>query len=156
MGYVVISPLLIDQWFGVGASHNIWQTTKRIGGFNCIHPTTGYCDGVGFTQNPEQVFSGEWTLGAINMLRIFASEYNNLSYQTEAKFMRDAIENQLIGTATIGSTPVTGVKYSNIRYYIPFGWWANPLLSVASTGWTVFADNDFNPFYLGGAYKVNY
>jgi len=152
----VVSPLLIDQWFGAGTSKKIWETTKKLGGFNCVHPN-GYCDGVGFTHNIEdQVFSGEWSLGAINMLRIFATEYNDQSFTAEAKFMRDAIETQLLSSAVINGHPVTGVKYSNKRYYIPFGWWANPLLSTASTAWTVLADNDYNPFYLGGAYKVNY
>jgi len=151
----IVNPLLIDQWFGPGTAQNIWKTTKKMGGFNCIH-SNGYCDGLGFTSNEDQVFSGEWSLGAINMLRIFANEYNDLSFRTEAQFMRDAIEAQLLGTATINGHPVTGVKYSNKRYYIPFGWWANPLLSTASAGWAVLADNDYNPFYLGGAYKVNY
>jgi len=152
----VISPLLIDQWFGPGSAHKIWEVTKTLGGYSC-NPATKLCKGVGYSNNQQdQVFSGEWTLGAVNMLRIFAVEYNNDAYRTEALFMRQAIEDELIGTATIDNFPVTGVKYSNKRYYIPFGWWANPLLSTASTGWTVLADNDFNPFHWGGAYKVNY
>jgi len=153
----VINPLLIDQWFGIGTSQNIWRNTKTLGGFNCNYPATGYCEGVGFTyNNADRVFSGEWTLGAINMLRIFAAEYSNPSFLTEATFMRDHIESQLVFSDNILGVPVTGVLYSNKRYYIPFGWWANRVLSTASTGWTALTDRDFNPFYLGGAYRVNY
>jgi len=151
----VISPLLIDQWFGLGTSKKIWTTTKTLSGYN-FHPETGYVDGVGFSSNPEQVFSGEWSLGAINMLKIFANEYNDPSFLTEAKFMRDAIENQLLATETIDGESTTGVLYANKRYWIPFGWWANRLLSTVSTSWTILVDKDFNPFHFGGAYTVNY
>lgn len=46
----------------------------------------------------------------------------------------------------------TGVAwlYANKRYEIPFGWWANPLPSLASTAWSVMTDRDFDPFILGG------
>jgi hypothetical protein len=150
----VISPLLIDQWYGPTTSQKIWQTTKTLGGYKCDSTT---CAGLGFShQPPDQVFSGEWTLGAINMLRIFNSQYNDPSFLTEATHMRQSIENELLGNAALNGVPVTGVKYANRRYFIPFGWWSNPLLSTASTAWTVMADNDFNPFFLGGGYQVNY
>jgi len=90
------------------------------------------------------------------MLRIFNSQYNDPSFLTEATHMRQSIENELLGNAALNGVPVTGVKYANRRYFIPFGWWSNPLLSTASTAWTVMADNDFNPFFLGGGYQVNY
>jgi len=151
----VVSPLLIDQWYGAGTSIKVWENTKKLGGYNC--QPGGYCEGLGFTINTaDHVFSGEWTLGGINMLRIFATEYNNQAFQTEAKYMRDAIEAQLIAHETIEGTPVTGVLYANKRYWIPFGWWANKLICTVSTAWTVLVDNDYNPFYLGGAYRVNY
>jgi len=152
----VINPLLIDQWFGTGTSNAIWQKTKALGGFNC-NAITGYCDGLGFSYNTnDRVFSGEWTLGGVNMLRIFAREYSNPAYLTEATFMRDAIESQLRQTQTIDGVPVIGLLYANKRYFIPFGWWANPVLSTASSSWAIMADNDYNPFYLGGEYRVNY
>jgi hypothetical protein len=152
----VINPLLIDQWFGIGTSHAIWQKTKLLGGYTC-DGVTGYCQGLGFSHNTDdRVFSGEWTLGGVNMLRIFAREYSNPAYLTEATYMRDAIEAHLLQTHTINGVSVTGVLYANKRYFIPFGWWANPVLSTASSSWAVMADNDFNPFYLGGEYRVNY
>jgi len=60
------------------------------------------------------------------------------------------------GWAAWGSPPHTNISkgvaylYANRRYEIPFGWWANPLPSMASTAWAIMTDHDFNPFILGG------
>ena len=40
--------------------------------------------------------------------------------------------------------------YANERYFIPWGWWANPIASLASSAWVILIDNDFDPFVLGG------
>ncbi|MFH0879033.1 MAG: hypothetical protein V2A34_04925, partial [Lentisphaerota bacterium] len=40
--------------------------------------------------------------------------------------------------------------YASRRYEIPFGWWANPLPSLASSAWAIMTDHDFDPFVLGG------
>jgi hypothetical protein len=157
----VISPKVIDAYLVekqyAGSSLTIWKKTKELGGYR-YNVQTGQCDGLGFTVNTvDQVFSGEWTLGAINMLRIFANEYTDSSFMTEATFMRDAIERDLTKEGLVDDWyPDFGVNYANKRYFIPFGWWANPVLSTASTGWAVLMDKDYNPFYLGGQYKVNY
>jgi len=152
----VISPLLIDQWFGAGTSLNIWLTTKKLGGYN-YNPVTLLADGVGFTHNEvDQVFSGEWTLGAINMLRIFAEEYSNPLYREEGQHMLNIVKAQLVRSEVIDQQNVIGVLYANKRYWIPFGWWANPVLSTVSTSWTVLVDSEYNPLHLGGEYKVNY
>ena len=44
--------------------------------------------------------------------------------------------------------------YSNCRYYIPFGWYANPLPSMASSTWPIFLHFQYNPFELGGSYEI--
>jgi len=152
----VINPLLIDQWFGPGTSHSIWKKTKTLGGFKCS-TENGWCDGVGFTENQaDQVFSGEWTLGAINMLRIFAKEYSDPSFMNEAQHMLDSVNSQLFKSETIDGKPVVGILYANKRYWIPFGWWANSLISTVSTSWTVVVEKNFNPLHLGGEYKIDY
>jgi len=151
-----ISPLLIDQWFGFGASLNIWKTTKRIGGYK-YQNETGLCEGLGFTDNKDdQVFSGEWTLGASNMLRIFSRLYNDPSLKVEADLLLNNVVNQLTQTDTIDGVDVKGIVYANRRYWIPFGWWANKVLSTASTGWTVLLESNYNPLHLGGEYIVDY
>jgi len=103
-----------------------------------------------------QVFSGEWTLGAINMLRVWANEYNDPSFNNEAEYMLNAVKQKLGKSDQIEGHNVTGILYANKRYFIPFGWWANPVISTVSTSWTILADGQFNPFFGGGAYKINY
>jgi len=152
----VLGPNTIDSWFGAGTTANLWITTKQLGGYNYLI-FDGSVQGVGYSYNTiDQIFSGEWTLGAINMLRILASITGESSYTAEGSSMRDNINAQLTQQETINNVICTGVNYANTRYYIPFGWWANPLLSTASTGWAVFVDSNFNPFYFGGKYLVDY
>eukprot|EP01130_Rhizamoeba_saxonica_P011434 TRINITY_DN4753_c0_g1_i1.p1 TRINITY_DN4753_c0_g1~~TRINITY_DN4753_c0_g1_i1.p1 ORF type:complete len:547 (-),score=121.50 TRINITY_DN4753_c0_g1_i1:35-1675(-) len=151
----VLGPQLVDQWFGEGASIKIWETTKKIGGYN-YNPVDKKVEGVGFTDNlVDQVYSGEWSLGAMNMLKVFENYYNGTEaaiINGEHHHMRTALENQLVRQDSTAGKTFTGIKYTNKRYYIPFGWWANPLISTASTGWLVAYDKGFNPFYLGGSY----
>jgi len=152
----VLGPTLIDSWFGPGTTASIWQTTKQLGGYNYLF-FDGSVQGLGFSYNTDdQVFSGEWTFGAINMLRVLAQITGNSTYTGEASSMRDNISQQLTQSLTINGVTCTGVNYANKRYWIPFGWWANPLLSTASTGWAVLVDSNFNPFYLGGQYLTDY
>jgi hypothetical protein len=42
--------------------------------------------------------------------------------------------------------------YSSKRYFIPFGWYGNPLPSTCSTSWAIMLHYNFNPFQLGGGY----
>ena len=42
--------------------------------------------------------------------------------------------------------------YASKRYFIPFGWNANPLPSTCSTSWVIMLQKHFNPFVLGGGY----
>jgi len=152
-----VHPLKIDEWFGTGKALSIWETTKILGGYK-YDPNTRRVHGLGFTNNDRSVFSGEWTLGAINMLRIMAEIYPASKNELilEANQMRDSIQQELAQTQFIDGMNVKGIAYANKRYFIPFGWWANPVLSTASTGWTVLVDKSYNPFYLGGDYLVNY
>jgi len=136
------------------SSKKVWLTTKKLGGFH-YRPSDQSVDGLGYSMNQDaQAFSGEWTFGAVNMLRIFAQETGDNSYMNESTSLRASIENTLTDTFSVGGQDVPAVKYANKRYFIPFGWFANPLASTASTSWAVFADANFNPFYLGGNYTV--
>jgi len=91
------------------------------------------------------------------MLRLFLNETNNYNkgiLAAEVNYMRQAIEDELTSVAVINSMRVDTVLYANKRYWIPFGWWSNPIPSLASTSWAALFDNRFNPFYLGGLYKT--
>jgi len=46
--------------------------------------------------------------------------------------------------------------YASKRYFIPFGWFANPLPSTTSTAWIIMLNYDFNPFTLGGSYEAHF
>lgn len=43
--------------------------------------------------------------------------------------------------------------YASKRYFIPFGWFANPIPAASSTAWAVMVQYDYNPFSLGGSYN---
>eukprot|EP01126_Amoeba_proteus_P024943 TRINITY_DN2499_c0_g2_i1.p1 TRINITY_DN2499_c0_g2~~TRINITY_DN2499_c0_g2_i1.p1 ORF type:complete len:558 (+),score=100.70 TRINITY_DN2499_c0_g2_i1:147-1676(+) len=150
-----VGPLQVNSWFGQGTAQAIWTTTKKLGGYHLSFD--GTVDGVGYSVNTEsQVFSGEWSAGAINMLRVFSKELNDPSFAEEATNMRQQITFDLEEQTTIDGVQCTAVKYSNKRYYIPFGWWANPLDAMASTTWSVFLDLNWNPLRLGGDYNSSY
>jgi len=154
----VVGPKQIDEWFGQGTTLKVWEKTKEISGYK-YDPVSKLVDGIGFTENKaDQVFSGEWTFGAINALKVMAAHYggdiaNKLNM--EADRMRNAIEAQLTIHGSINGHDCPGVLYSNKRYYIPFGWWANPLISTASTGWAIALDKNFNLLQLGGSFIIN-
>eukprot|EP01059_Diplonema_ambulator_P008688 TRINITY_DN18360_c0_g1_i1.p1 TRINITY_DN18360_c0_g1~~TRINITY_DN18360_c0_g1_i1.p1 ORF type:complete len:904 (+),score=155.60 TRINITY_DN18360_c0_g1_i1:184-2712(+) len=111
----------------------------------------------------DDVFSAEWTLGAINFARVIVNEsgYNKAMLDLvvkDADFMRAAIERELLADTPTQNTYDThnSLLYANIRSYIPFGWWANPIPSMASTGWAVSIDSSFNPLQLFGHYSAGY
>lgn len=154
----VVNPLQIDSWFGVGASEKIWENTKALGGYH-YNSNTGRVDGLGFTENSQsQVLSGEWSYGAINMLRVFSRYYPERAseFLEEEQQMLTVIGGELRQTFEHQGRQWETVSYANKRYWIPFGWWANPLPSVASSAWAAMLDNSFNPFHLGGAYVSDY
>ena len=72
--------------------------------------------------------------------------------------MRSCIESELVQTLPVQKTGTSApsVLYSNIRYYIPFGWWANDIPATSSTAWAVAVDLKFNPFMLDGSYTSDY
>jgi len=134
----------IDGWFGPGTTLQIWNTTKRIAGYGL--DSNGNVQGVGYT-SASTVFSGEWSFGAINMLNIIARQYNATNPSLAAELLSEAAVirtsiNQLL-TQDVSVRPglnSEAVLYANYRYYIPWGWWANPLPATASTAWAVMVD----------------
>jgi len=146
----------VNSWFGGGAVERIWNKTKELGGYH-YQPGSGVVDGLGYAANSaDQAFSGEWTFGALNMLRVMAAELNIPQYNEEAKAMRLHIESQLTEDQVVNGVRTRAVRYVNKRYWIPFGWWGNPLDSLASTSWAVFLDMNWNPLHLGGGYTSQY
>ena len=111
-----------------------------------------------------QVFSGEWSFGAANFLKIMAmdSSYSGstrTALMEQAEMIAKAIREELTRDVKFFSEPAQGVLYANKRYMIPIelgGWWANPLPSRASTAWSFLWDVDFNPLHLQGRFSATY
>ena len=99
------------------------------------------------------MLSGEWTLGAVNLLKNMAVYYRDHAeaLRREASHMRQAVTRDLLVESPHGPA----LKYANKRYFIPFGWYANPVPSAASTAWAILEDEDYNVFRLGGAYGTD-
>jgi len=155
----VLGAPLIDSWFGSGTTFSVWSTTKALGGY-LYNTFSGRVQGVGFANNSGvNVLSGEWSLGAVNMANILIKQYADnsnftTSLQRDVSDIRFSVENRLTSNVNYkNGTSTTAVNYSNIRYFIPFGWWANPIPSMASTGWAVLVDKGYNPFVLGGGFQ---
>jgi len=156
----VLGTQIIDGEFGNGTAYNLWQTTKKLAGWQC--PNGDFC-GVGYTYTnySGQVFSGEWTYGAINWLRVMIADsgYNSTlisNLQFDLQMMQFGLETYLWTATEINNSTqqYNSVKYSNRRYYIPFGWWANHIPATASTAWAALVDSHYNPFNVNkGSYQ---
>ncbi len=143
-----LGPQKIDEWFGKGTAYQMWQTAKAFSG---SWDKNGHLQGVGYTHEHDRI-SVEWTAGAILAVRKMAAYYKegnprwakNLS--RDANLMRQGIES----LRTELSPSQSAYAYSSRRGWIPFGWNSHDpeVLSLASTGWVVFIDSQYNPFFL--------
>ncbi|MBF0208850.1 MAG: hypothetical protein HQK53_18455, partial [Oligoflexia bacterium] len=155
-GMTILGQPTIDGWFGEGSAYQIWQNTKRIAG----HYVQGKLWGIGFSNDDTSVLSSEWTFGAINMCLVLAEQYRKAgrsdmadALSADAESMYQGVQSLLVNIKDSRfSQAQKGYLYSNKRYFIPFGWYANPIPNNASTSWGLLMHPDFryNPFYLGG------
>ncbi|GEM_PF-6961285 len=171
-----LGPKTVDTWFGQAASFNIWRVAKEKSGYI---GKDGDLWGVGYTdqrESEERVLSGEWTAGAINMVHMLIQYYENnagISEQELAELQADEasmLEGLLALSSeryeqknfsndgglpaqykTLLATNETAIYYASRRYEIPFGWFANPLPSTASTAWTMMLSYWYNPFGYKGS-----
>ncbi len=185
-GIAALGAKQIDQWFGTGASFELWQNLKTWGGYGVGKTLwgVGYSDKDGNGIDPsgayrQGVMSAEWTAGAINavrnMVRTYSAEppasphysaaqqYAAILKQDEAA-MLNAIGALRIDRYALTDFPGKPVDYAKLismktkpylyasrRFHIPFGWYANPLPSTASTAWAMMIAYDYDPFGFGGA-----
>lgn len=84
------------------------------------------------------------------------------SYSQSEVFAKDVPRSLSPDFATLGYEQMVfpkkqeqsqGLLYASKRYFIPFGWYANPVPSTASTAWAVMDLYNYNPFAFGGHYK---
>ncbi len=124
------------------------------------------------------VMSAEWTAGAIDMVRNMIHYYESIpgasashaaaqSYLKNLKddesAMLEAIQTLRFDSYQKTSFPGKPNDYPNLisqtsqpylyasrRYFIPFGWYANPLPSTCSTAWIIMIADHYDPFGYGG------
>jgi hypothetical protein len=185
-GVAALGAARVDEWFGFGASYGVWQRVKSWGAYGTARKLlgVGYSDADGNGQNADQtyrqgVLSGEWTAGAIvmlrNMIRYYAAaappprdipraRLYEKDLREDEKSMMEGIQtlryDRYLTTSFPGKPddyqnlvilPTKPYLYASRRYFVPFGWYANPLPSTCASAWVIMLANDFDPFAYGGA-----
>ncbi len=143
-----LGPGWIDAHYGRDEAYKLWEKTIELSG---SRDARGALRGVGFTSDRE-VISVEWTCGAILAARLLAGHYAKTDPARSALLLSQADQMRRGIEAYKEKLPDGGTAYlyASERYFIPFGWWANPVPSLASSAWVIFIDLKFNPFVLGG------
>jgi hypothetical protein len=160
----------LKGWGGYGVGQQLWGVGFSDQDGNGIEPSGTYRQGV---------LSGEWTAGAItavrNMISLYgaeprtsprhdvASKHVARLKQDEAAMLKALAALRIdryavtdfpekpIDYAELISSKTKPYLYASRRYRIPFGWYANPLPSTASTAWVVMLAYGYDPFGIGGA-----
>lgn len=143
-----LGPEWIDREFGEGAAFRIWENTRYRAGY--IDPD-GDFRGIGFSDG-HGIYSVEWTCGAIAAVRRLRDHYRT-AHPRRAQFLAEDVWLMRQGIERFRVPAGKGSEaylYSNKRYFIQFGWWANPIPSLAATTWVLLIDRGFDPFILGG------
>lgn len=171
-GIAALTPKKIDEWYGKGVAYQIWQSTKRWGAYHS-NESGEQVAGVGFSdQDNHQILSGEWTFGAITAVRELKNYYEQSKTISDSQLksltedlhnMQKQIETLRTDNYIVQSSQVDGIAkeyqvslpndqaaylYANKRYHIPFGWYANPIPSIASSSWAMMSIYGVNPFQL--------
>lgn len=147
-GIACIGPKQLDIWFGAGSAWRIWQAARANSG---VFDKNGNLLGVGYTDEHDRI-SVEWSAGAMVALTELTDYYQvkNPDWFAQAladKFsMRMSMESLRFNI----SQRLAAYSYSSRRGEIPFGWYSHDpqVLSLVSTGWMIFVDAGFNPFWL--------
>ncbi len=160
----------LKTWGAYGVGKTLWGVGYSNQDGNGIDQGGAYRQGV---------MSVEWTAGAINAVRNMIGTYDaevrsspryNAAQKYAASLKQDeAAMLNAIGALRIDRYPSIGFPgkpadytklismktkpylYASRRHHIPFGWYANPLPSTASTAWMIMIADRFDPFGLGGA-----
>eukprot|EP01063_Lacrimia_lanifica_P036515 TRINITY_DN726_c0_g1_i1.p1 TRINITY_DN726_c0_g1~~TRINITY_DN726_c0_g1_i1.p1 ORF type:complete len:675 (+),score=360.97 TRINITY_DN726_c0_g1_i1:70-2094(+) len=168
-GMTVLGQPRLDKHFGAGTAYNIWQTTKKYAGFykGTVIAGVGYTDLTNWnTSQPvprNNIWSAEWTFGAINMAQVLSQQYADAGDSEKAQdLLNDAqsMYNEVTQEYSGGGGGGGGLRlpdgsyvYANMRFFIPWGWFSNPIGATCSTAWAVLQQANFNPFEYGGGNK---
>jgi len=149
-GILSLGAQRMDLWFGEGAAYTAW---KKVKDYSATWDVSGRIVGVGYTKETGRV-SVEWTAGAIMAARAIAEYYQDKHPDWGQECRRDADEMRA-GMELLRrdiSADMSAYSYSSKRGWIPFGWNSHDprVMSLASTGWILFVDRAFNPFFIDG------
>lgn len=159
----------MKAWGGYGVGKKLWGVGYSDKDGNGMLANGEYRQGV---------LSAEWTAGAINMVRSMIAHYSSIEagsvrygnarkllveLEQDEKAMLEALNTlrldrysevdfpgkpaQFDSLLSLRTSPYL---YASRRYFIPFGWYANPLPSTCSTAWVIMIANRFDPFGIGG------
>jgi len=165
-GLLVFGQAKFDQYYGsITTAYDLWQTTKKLAGYyvNDQIAGVGYTVPKANTTTNHEIWSAEWTWGAVFMTHKLSQEYQKIGKSAWADSLMADSKSMVKFMAEQAVPGVDGVwaggglvqndgsyLYANKRFFIPWGWYANPIAATSSTGWAVFYDWMYNPFMLGG------
>ncbi len=157
----------VRQWGAYGVGTTLWGVGYSDQDGNGIAADGNFRQGV---------LSSEWTAGAITAVRSMIHHYQSLPTTSpdyaQAQLMWHSLrqdESAMLegmqtlrtdryalttfpgkGPAIVGNGTALPYLYASRRYFIPFGWYANPLPSTCATAWAIMVADRFDPFGYGG------
>lgn len=157
-GMTVMGRERLDSTYGMGFAYKVWQTAKKYAGY---YKGQTLC-GVGYTDLASTngssipvntIWSAEWTFGAINMAQVLSQSYQDAGQAEMAQdLLNDAqsMYNQVTLLWPQGLRfPDGSYVYANKRFFIPWGWFSNPVSALCSTAWSVLQAQNCDPFAWG-------
>jgi len=159
-GMTVLGVDRLDKKFGAGTAYKTWQTAKKYAGYykGTVLSGVGYTDMTNSSGAASQhdIWSAEWTFGAINMAQVLSGQYAATDAAKATDLLADAqsMYNEVTKLWPEGLRfPDGSYVYANKRFFIPWGWYSNPIGATCSTAWSVMQERNYNPFEYYGGYK---
>ena len=159
----------VKGWGAYGVDSTLWGVGYSDQDGNGLRSDGSYQQGV---------LSAEWTAGAVNAVRSMIRRYEALAagsgHSEETRAMLQSLlrdeHDMLEGVQSLrvdryahadfpakppdAVAPMTQTLrpylYASRRYFIPFGWYANPIPSTCSTAWMLMVADHFDPLGYGG------
>ncbi|MBF0511689.1 MAG: hypothetical protein HQL13_05090 [Candidatus Omnitrophica bacterium] len=143
-----VGPRHLDELLGKDSAWRIWQAGRAHAG---VLDQNNNILGVGYTDEHDRI-SVEWSAGAMTALAALADYYKDTDGKRWAQAMADkcSMRTSMDSLYYHISPNLAAYSYSSRRGAIPFGWNSHDpeVMSMASSGWMIFVDAGFNPFWL--------
>lgn len=159
----------VKSWGAYGVKNKLWGVGFSDEDGNGMNADGSYRQGI---------LSAEWTAGAINMVRSLIKRYeltpiNSVDYAKSKSYVQHLKEDEhamveamlTLRVDHYGKTDFPGKPsnyqslalsssksylYASKRYFIPFGWYANPIPSTCATAWAIMLADHYDPFAYAG------